>query len=54
MRHTFASYHLAMFRSAEKTALELGHRDTTMLFSHYRELVQIADAEEYWSIKPPT
>lgn len=54
MRHSFASYHLAMFRSAEKTALELGHRDTTMLFSHYRELVKIADAEEYWSIKPPT
>jgi hypothetical protein len=43
-----------MFRSAEKTALELGHRDSTMLFRHYRELVQIADAEEYWSIKPPT
>ena len=46
-------HHLAMFRSAEKTAPELGHR-TQLCFQDYRELVQIADAEEYWSIKPPT
>ena len=52
MRHSFASYHLAMFRSAEKTALELGHRDSTMLFRHYRELVTKPEAEAYWEIRP--
>ena len=52
MRHSFASYHLAMFRSAEKTALELGHRDSTMLFRHYRELVTKEEAAVFWNLKP--
>lgn len=52
MRHSFASYHLAMFQSAEKTALELGHRDSTMLFRHYRELVVKDEAKEFWNLKP--
>ena len=52
MRHSFASYHLAMYRSADKTAFELGHRDSKMLFAHYRELVTQEAAESYWSIRP--
>ena len=52
MRHSFASYHLALHQSADKTAFELGHRDSNMLFSHYRELVSFADAKKYWSIIP--
>ena len=28
MRHSFASYHLALHMSPDKTAFELGHRDT--------------------------
>ncbi len=52
MRHSFASYHLAMHTSADKTALELGHRDSKMLFAHYRELVTQEAAESYWSIRP--
>ena len=52
MRHSFASYHLAMYRSADKTAFELGHRDSKMLFSHYRELVTQEAAESYWAIRP--
>ena len=28
MRHSFASYHLALHMSQDKTAFELGHRDT--------------------------
>ena len=52
MRHSFASYHLAQFESADKTALELGHRDTRMLFRHYRELVKKEEAKAYWGIYP--
>ena len=52
MRHSFASYHLALHESADKTALEMGHRDTQMLFRHYRELVTKEEAKAYWEIKP--
>ena len=52
MRHSFASYHLAMYRSADKTAFELGHRDSQMLFAHYRELVTQEAAQAYWAIRP--
>jgi len=52
MRHSFASYHLAMHTSADKTALELGHRDSKMLFAHYRELVTQEAAQAYWAIRP--
>jgi integrase/recombinase XerD len=52
MRHSYASYHLAHFCSADKTALEMGHRDTNMLFRHYRQLVTREDAENFWAIMP--
>ena len=54
MRHTFASYHLARWCSPDQTAHELGHRDTNMLYRHYRELVTQLDAREFWSIRPKT
>ena len=52
MRHCYASYHLAQHKSAALTALQLGHADTNMLFSHYRELVRPAEAARYWEIMP--
>ncbi len=52
MRHSFASYHLAMHGSADKTATQLGHRSTEMLFEHYRELVTKEDAQKFWAILP--
>jgi integrase len=52
MRHSYASYHLAFHQSADKTALEMGHRDTPMLFRHYRELVTKEEAQAYWKIEP--
>jgi integrase len=54
MRHCFASYYLAMHQDQNKTALQLGHRDTNLLYNHYRNLVTKPDAEQYWSIKPNT
>jgi integrase len=52
LRHSFASYHLAHFKNAASTALELGHHDSRITFAHYRELVRPKDAERYWNIKP--
>ena len=52
LRHSFASYRLADTNDAPKTAMELGHTSTVLLFSAYRELVSPATAKEYWAIRP--
>ena len=52
LRHSFASYHLAHFKNAASTALELGHHDSRITFAHYRELVKPKEGERYWSIRP--
>ena len=52
MRHTFASYHLAYHGSPDRTAHELGHRNTQMLYRHYRQVVTREDAEKFWAIWP--
>ena len=52
--HSFASYHLAHFKNAASTALELGHHDSRITFAYYRELVKPKDAERYWNIRPTT
>jgi integrase len=53
-RHSFASYHLALHQDAAKTALQLGHTNTAVLFQHYRELARPEDAEAYFAITPKT
>ena len=52
LRHSFASYHLAKWQDAGKTAHELGHSTTAVLYQHYRELVTPEAAEQYWDIFP--
>ena len=52
MRHSFATYHLALYQDAPKTSHELGHTDTDMLYRHYRNLAKKADAEKYFGIMP--
>jgi integrase len=52
-RHSFASYHLARFQSADRTALQLGHHNTDMLFRHYREVVTPDAALAFFSLGPP-
>ena len=53
MRHSFASHHLAKYGDAAKTAMQLGHhRDTSMLFEHYRALVTPEDGASYFNIRP--
>jgi integrase len=51
LRHSFAGYHLAHFKNAAVTALELGH-DSRVTFAHYRELVKPKEAKRYWQLKP--
>jgi integrase len=51
LRHSFASYHLAVFNDAAKLALEMGN-SPRIIFAHYRELVRPSDATRYWSIQP--
>lgn len=51
-RHSFASYHLALHQDAAKTALQLGHANTAVLFQHYRELARPEDGEAYFKIMP--
>jgi integrase len=50
-RHSFCSYHLAMWQKAGETALEAGHSEQ-MLFQHYRALVSKKEAESFWAIRP--
>jgi integrase/recombinase XerD len=52
LRHSFASYHLAMWGSADKTAFQMGHRSTDMVFRHYREVVTRDEAERFWGLMP--
>lgn len=53
MRHSFASYHLALNCDAPRTAHELGHKgDTRMLFTHYRNVVKPEHAKQYFEIRP--
>ncbi len=53
-RHSFASYHLALHQDAAKTALQLGHTNTAVLFQHYRELARVEEAKAYFRIAPAT
>ena len=52
LRHSFASYCLAHENNAAALALELGHTNSQLIFSHYRELVKPAEAAKYWQISP--
>jgi integrase len=53
LRHSYASYHLAKHQDAAALALQMGHKTTSMLFDHYREVVSPEAAERYWQIVPP-
>lgn len=52
MRHSFASYLLALVQDSGKVAHQLGQRSPDVLFQHYRALVTKADAEAYFALVP--
>lgn len=49
LRHTAASYWLAVEPDVPRLALELGN-SPAMIFRHYRELVRREDAERFWGL----
>ena len=51
MRHSAASYHLAMYENAAQTALQMGHT-VPILQRHYRALVTREQAREFYAIRP--
>jgi hypothetical protein len=53
LRHSFATYHIALYEDAGKTALALGHTDPALTFRHYRALRTKEEAEAYFAIRPP-
>lgn len=52
LRHSYASYHLALHQDAAKTALALGHATTKVLFAHYRELAFPETARAWFELTP--
>jgi len=51
-RHSFASSRLADINAAARTALELGHTSTALLFTTYRGVATAEDAARYFAIRP--
>jgi site-specific recombinase XerD len=51
LRHSFASYHLAMLKDQPRTAYLMQHTNTKML-EHYEGVATEADAKRFFAIKP--
>jgi integrase len=52
LRHSFASHHIAKHQDAAKLALDLGHTNSKLIFSNYREIVTPEEGERYFAITP--
>ena len=52
LRHSFASYLMEHVQNPGEVSLQLGHNDAGVVFAHYRELVTISDANEFWGLTP--
>ena len=52
LRHSFGSYHLAKHGDANKTATQMGHRDSDVVHNHYKALVLNSEVEKFWGLKP--
>lgn len=50
LRHSYASYEYELTKDAAATAANLGHTNTTMLFRHYRGLVNPGTGKQYFQI----
>ena len=51
LRHTFASHYLVV-HGENATVKQMGHRDSEMLYRHYRRKVSAYEANRYWEIAP--
>lgn len=53
LRHSFASYHLALYQNQNQLADLLGHVNSKLIFSNYRAVVKIpGEGTKYFSIRP--
>jgi integrase len=52
LRHSYASYHLAMWEDAPRISAQMGHTTTKSVFKSYRHRVKKAVAEKWWSLFP--
>lgn len=53
MRHSFGTYHFALYGDPLKTSVEMGHKTgDDVLFEHYRSLAKKEEAKEYFNIFP--
>jgi integrase len=52
LRHSFASYRLALTKDAPALALEMGN-SPSMIFRHYLDLKHEDEAEEWFGIRKP-
>jgi integrase len=51
MRHSFASYHLALSENENRLKAQMGHaKDSEVLWQHYRARVTRREAERFWRI----
>ncbi len=54
LRHSFATYHVALHRDPGNTALLISHKNQNILYEHYLGVATKKDAEQYFAIKPST
>jgi integrase len=54
LRHSFGSYHLSFHGDAIRTAQQMGHRSSDVVYNHYKALVLKTEAEKFWNLKPKT
>lgn len=52
LRHSYGSYHLAMYGDAVKTANLMGHQSMDVIHNHYKALVLKTEAESFWNLRP--
>jgi integrase len=52
LRHSFVSYHVALYQDPGKTALLVSHRNQDILWRHYLGVAHRQAAERYFSILP--
>lgn len=52
LRHSFATYYLALTHDAAATAYQLGQRSADVLYQHYRNLATEGEAADYFKITP--
>ena len=51
-RHSFASYHAAMYRNLHELQLQMGHRSTDLLRTRYLDIPKQEQAKNYWHRRP--